>query len=149
VLTIIESDPFTHLDGTPVVSGLELPASTPDCPGLTPEMPGQGLPRTGRFELSPEPERLPINRPSNSTRACVPESPTNSDHIERSSFMRSNLNTSHRSQENRQAPGKNGRKHVMSWMDYENQDGSDVTRNSSVENVGNAGLDIQGATFVR
>jgi hypothetical protein len=34
-------------------------------------------------------------------------------------------------------------------MDYENQDGSDVTRNSSVENVGNAGLDIQGATFVR
>lgn len=146
MLTMAESDPFPHLDGTPVVPGLELPASTPGRLGLTPEMPGQGLPQIGRVELSPDPERLLINGPSTSARSYVPVPPTDSDRIEHSSFMRSNLNTSRRSQENRQASRKNGR---ISWMDYENQEGLDVTRNSSVENVGSAGLGIQGATIVR
>jgi hypothetical protein len=160
--TIAENDPFPHLDGTPVIPGLELPASTPHRAGLTPELPDKEVARPGRAELSPEPERLPINVSPNLKRVSTTSLPTTQTRMAESSsstfpysveavenccLMQSNLNTLNR-HDNQQAFSRNGKNHVMSWMYYENDSLSAVstTTDPSDEEAGRHGLGIQGVT---
>lgn len=111
-------DAVPYLDSTPVRPNAEMAGSSPDPTGFTPELSGVAAPHQPA-ELSPNPERLGINRSpayeygvNGNTDSRTPDR----------SVMRSNLNLSNRGH-NRRAHNGRGR-HVMSWMEY---DGSDRT----------------------